>query len=231
MFGTVQPTPFDVCFRVGSTNVRVHPFFWIFSIISSSHSGRGFPAQLQLLWIILSTGAVFLSILVHELGHAWVIRRFGGYSQVTLHSFGGYATVEGVRNLTWFRQVLISFAGPLAGFVLYGISLLVFWGSVRQGWVPPIGVILFLHILMYINLWWSLLNLLPVYPLDGGQISRAVLLRLFGHRGSLWALQVSVFTAGAATGWFLHHDRTLSFPVILFGLLFLENLQALSSSR
>lgn len=231
MFGTLQPTPFDVCFRVGSTNVRVHPFFWLFSILSAIDSSKLFPPELRVLWIILSTGAVFISILIHELGHAWMIRLFGGHSQITLHSFGGYATVEGLRNHTWFKQVLISFAGPLAGFILYGGSLLIVFGSMLQNWQLPTGIFLFLSMLIYINLWWGLLNLLPVYPLDGGQICRAVLLRFFGHRGSLWTLQISIFTAGAATAWFLYQHRTLSFPVILFGLLFLENIQSSASSR
>jgi Zn-dependent protease len=79
-------------FRLFGFPVRVHPLFWLvmalFGIgLIESRDGLG-VLQEMLLWTV----AAFLSILLHELGHAFVMRRYGFESSITLYGFGGYAS-------------------------------------------------------------------------------------------------------------------------------------------
>jgi stage IV sporulation protein FB len=116
--------------------------------------------------------AVFFSILVHELGHA-VVARYLGYGPCTiiLHGFGG-VTIH--RRAKDNAAIQISLAGPAAGI---GFGVFVFYLSKALG-VSELGnPILYatVHTLLWFNLFWSVFNLLPIYPLDGGHVSEALL--------------------------------------------------------
>ncbi|NOZ40262.1 MAG: hypothetical protein GXP24_08560 [Planctomycetes bacterium] len=84
MLAEPPPTQADVHFRVLGIPVRVHPFFWIITLIIGMRGDSAPPAEV-LSWIV----AVFVSILIHELGHALVQRRFGGQPRIVLHGMGG----------------------------------------------------------------------------------------------------------------------------------------------
>ena len=83
----------------------------------------------------------------------------------------------------------------------------------------------------YINLWWGLVNLLPVYPLDGGQISRHLFTHWQDHRGLNNSLKLSFATALGVALYFYSRDQRFSFAVILFALLAVESFQALQQER
>ena len=76
------PTRFDLRFSITGIPVRVHPLFWVIALLfgSSSNSIIGL-----LTWIV----AIFVCILIHELGHAFAMRRYGQDSQIVLHLGGG----------------------------------------------------------------------------------------------------------------------------------------------
>ena len=82
--------------------------FWVVSAL--------FGSQLPPKYVILWVAVVFVSILVHEFGHALTMRAFGSYPQVLLYSFGGLAMSMGQRRQSPGRQLLISLAGPAPGF-------------------------------------------------------------------------------------------------------------------
>ena len=136
--------------------------------------------------------AVALSILWHELGHAVAARRLGASGiSIVLHGAGGltYHSPLATRR----RSVLVAAAGPAAGLAL-GLPLAAAWWFTRQA-LPGLAAT-FLWDLVYINVLWSLFNLLPMLPLDGGHILQDVLvLRLGSLRGRELAWAISFFLA------------------------------------
>ena len=120
------PTRFDLRFSVAGIPIRVHPLFWLIAILFGSSSGS--PARL-LGWVI----AVFVSITIHELGHAFALRRYGQESQIILHMAGGLTVPESIAwggryasvAISANQQILISLAGPFAGFLFAALLLVV----------------------------------------------------------------------------------------------------------
>jgi Zn-dependent protease len=176
---------FDLNFRFFGIAVRVHPMFWLVSAIMGwSTLQDGF--QYLLIWI----ACVFVSVLVHELGHVFMGRLFGSHGHIVLYSFGGLAIGSSALRNRW-QRIAVYFAGPLAGFILFG--LVWWWGRLN-----PHGPLLRSAILdmIVINLFWGIINLLPIWPLDGGQISRDLFDWLLPSNGIRVALGVSTVVAG-----------------------------------
>ncbi len=184
---------FDINFRLFGIPVRVHPTFWLFSAIFGWHYlERGF--EYLLLWI----GCMFVSILVHELGHVFMGLCFGRPSHVVLYAMGGLAMGDFQVRRRW-QRVAISFAGPAAGLLLYGLIWLVLWYVVQPDVQdlrnrPLLQAVI--EMVLWMNLIWSLFNLLPIWPLDGGHISRELFSGLFPGNGIRLSLGFSLLVAG-----------------------------------
>lgn len=148
--------------------VEIQPFFWLTLIILGGATGA--DSSEAVFEILLFVIAGFISILTHELGHALTARSFGADSRIVLQAFGGYAAFSGVR-LNRKQSFLVTAAGPaiqiLLGLLVLGIMKIA--PSVNEDGRY------FLVILIYISFFWALLNLLPVLPLDGGQMLHALL--------------------------------------------------------
>lgn len=222
MFGTVAPTPYDLRFSLFGIPVRVHPFFWLVSLVMgwSPHN-----PQLMLIWVL----CVFVSILVHELGHALTAQYFGWPPHIVLYSFGGYASYQPTWGHSTARTILVLLAGPGAGFVLFafavGIEMLLVHQGVQLSYLTRAA----LRAMEQINLWWGLVNLLPVYPLDGGQICRAALSHWRPRDGASISLQLSLVAAiGVALAAYRFDEIGVTF---LFAILAVENLQGLQGGR
>jgi Zn-dependent protease len=137
--------------------------------------------------ILLVTAGVFLSILTHELGHAFAARRFGLYAdEIRIGGFYGLATLSGSPP-SRLDSILILLAGPLAN-GLNSILLLLALGMPTLSdafylgtplFASPVADILVLRVslewLAYINIGMLIFNLLPAFPLDGGRIARLLL--------------------------------------------------------
>jgi stage IV sporulation protein FB len=245
LFQPPTPTRFDLCFSVAGFPIRVHPLFWLMTILFGASSGS--PAKL-LGWII----AVFVSITVHELGHALALRRYGQESQIILHLTGGLTVPESISwggryasvAMSANQQIFISLAGPFAGFLFAAVLLLisiplggVILPATIFGFVPfpyilfPDGwdiLTSFFMSLLWVNIFWGLFNLMPVYPLDGGTVVRYILIQtdpLNGLRTSLWA-SVITGAAMAVAGLLLLQS---TYMAILFGLLAFQSFQALQN--
>ena len=192
MLAEPQPTPYDLKFRAFGFPVRVHPLFWLATAMLGWSGDRPNAGAFLLMWV----GVVFVSILVHELGHAFAFRAFGGDGRVWLYWFGGLAIPEsGPGPRSPVKQIAISLAGPGAGFLLAGV---VYATNETMDWRSgSIFAWEFYSQMMWVNVVWGLVNLLPVYPLDGGQVCREVCVLLRVRRAQAVSLQISMVTAGA----------------------------------
>jgi Zn-dependent protease len=208
LLGEPPRTQYDLNFSLLGIPVRVHPMFWLIILMLSTSLH---DAASLLTWI----AAVFISMLVHEMGHALVMRAYGYRPWITLYAMGGLASYDpryasSPKGSGPLGQVLISLAGPVAGFLLVGVLLL---GLIAAGYgnhvifVSPWGLQPYvfelpnqrlagvLNGIFFVSLVWGMVNLLPVYPLDGGQIAREIFLKLSVRAGILVSLCVSIVAA------------------------------------
>src|SRR5690606_19365923 len=106
MFGTVQETPYDLRFSLLGVPIRVSVWFWVAgTVLGYGELKQG--VEYLLAWLLV----LFVSILVHEMGHALTARWFGHSPQVLLYHFGGLAYYQPFRNHTRAKSIAISFAG------------------------------------------------------------------------------------------------------------------------
>jgi Zn-dependent protease len=230
----------DLHFNLFGTPVRIHPMFWAVSAL------LGWPLmnnpELGLGYLLLWIWCVFVSILLHEFGHVLVGRLFGAEGYIVLYSFGGLAVGSSAVPRRW-QRVAVLFAGPLVQLVLAAVIWWGFipwvWPSVPFAWKKPVWAVVVM--LLEINVFWSLLNLLPVWPLDGGRIAREVAEAALGHRGPAVAFGLSLVVAGLlALHCFLGQQGRKLIPflpsfglysAILFALLAVGSLQGLQAEN
>jgi stage IV sporulation protein FB len=187
-----RPTAFDLRWRMFGIPVRVHPGFWIFTgILGYGWLDIGF--SFFLLWIACS----FVSILFHELGHVVMARWCGQPAHIVLHTFGGLA-IGNYAYLKAWQRIAIYAAGPGAGFLLYGLVEL--FREYALWKIDPTANMPYLHfavrMLLIMNLFWNVLNLIPVFPLDGGQIMKEMCVIISKRNGFRFALGLSLLIAG-----------------------------------
>jgi len=165
--------------------------------------------------------AGFISILVHELGHALTARRFGAYSEITLQAFGGYAAYSGVR-LTRPQSFLVTAAGPAVQ-ILLGIMVYL---ALRS--LPELShdARYFLGTLVWISIAWAVLNLLPILPLDGGQMLNAAL----GPERLKVTLWITIIVAVLVGLLLLLTTHSILFPLFL-GMFGWQAYQVLRQNR
>ncbi len=216
MFGNVQETAYDWKFSIFGIPVRVHPLFWVIAALFSS--GRG---QVDFMRLAIGVACIFVSILVHELGHALTARYFGWPPRILLYHFGGLAFYNPTYGHTPLRSILISLAGPGAGFVLFGLVLAFDFASVSYGFADQISHLgeTAIFFLIRINLFWGLINLLPVYPLDGGQVSRSLFTWMMNSGGVTVSLKISILT-GAAVAILAAYLREFYIAILFGGLAY-----------
>jgi Zn-dependent protease len=159
------------------------------------------------IWVAI----VFVSVLVHELGHALVSLAFHYQPSIQLVGLGGLTKPNAPGPIPWQRDVVLTLAGPLLGGA-FGVLCLLGFAGLDSHWEAARYA---LSRAARANFVWAILNLLPIQPLDGGRISAAVLTRLFGRAG-LAAAQVLAIVVCAATVVFLW-PNPFSLLFALFG--------------
>jgi Zn-dependent protease len=192
MLGIPTPTRFDLNFSLFGIPIRVSPFFWLLAVVVGYRFGSGAdrPEDAGVI-----AACVFLSVLVHELGHGLTARICGDRPWIVLHGFGGVCVSDRERR-SFGQRLLIVVMGPASGLLLAA-------GSVA-GWVAlvafnvPIGpeVELALMSLLILNVVYSLFNLLPIWPMDGGQLVMAMLDHLSPRHGTRRAHILSFLASG-----------------------------------
>lgn len=239
------PTPYDLRFQILGFPVRVSAWFWLGVLMLGYQSAASLnngledtsPGMLPILLVWIA--CVFVSILIHELGHTLAYRRFHVGSSIVLYHLGGLAIPGGEQQpaandfaydpsesyarsinpnawqdntptrrrdlLTPQQHIFVSLAGPLlqiaSALVLlllvklcgYGLKLDVVEGSIQMNMGPlhllpdaienqifagkifsNASLFLFVDFYLFVSLYWALLNLVPVWPLDGGQVTERI---------------------------------------------------------
>lgn len=248
-------SPGELHFRLFGVPVRVHPFFWIIALLLGMRIRDG---QLLVIWILCA----FVSILAHEFGHVLAFRRFGTRARIVMYAFGGLAIPDrdaygadwgrtwtppgyDARNTDGWRHVFISFAGPLAGFVLATLIVVGLFAVDRfcpfdlgpwEWWfggsepITNLRVLNAVYFMLQLNIYWGLVNLLPVYPLDGGQIARELLSMHDSRRGVRRSLVLSIATgAVVAVGVLVWRQGDGFFMAAMFGMLAYSSYQTLKA--
>ncbi|MGH7225546.1 MAG: metalloprotease, partial [Gemmataceae bacterium] len=194
VFFEPNETRYDLRWRMFGTSVRVHPMFWLVSVIlgwnGTIHAGVGFV----LAWV----ACVFVSVLLHEFGHVWMGRLFGSHGYIVLYSFGGLAIGSNHLERRW-QRILVSLAGPGIQLLLAAVLIWGLWSGWRAVLVPPgwgKAVDLIIVMLLQINIFWPILNLLPIWPLDGGMVAREICQAMMPERGTSFSLGISMVLSG-----------------------------------
>ena len=190
--------------RWGGVHVRVHMFFVLFAAFTcylSWPDGKtaGSPKVDEL--AIYGLSILLVSVLLHEVGHLWAARRLGGrLDQIVLVPWGGLTTVRGIADPR--AELLTHLAGPAAhvAVCLLCAPLLVGPSGHLLGLMNPLApeqladpptALKLVRLAFWINWTLLLLNLLPVFPFDGGAAFRAAMLVKWpelGRRGASWVV-------------------------------------------
>ncbi len=245
-----QPTPADWQFEIAGIPVRISAWFWLGAALLGWGICQAFARgdQRSLIgYLIMWAVVVLVSILVHEMGHALAFRYFGQGSHIVIYHFGGLAIPDtwGRRaTLRPFQRLLVSAAGPVAQLVL---AVLVVAGLKAGGWRVPLPIpglshalhldsgrpfesvmlFAFFYFMLFVNIFWPILNLLPVPPLDGGQIVREGMLAMGVADAHKIAGLIGVATGALVAYWAYTNDQP--FLAIMFALLAASCWQSLSS--
>lgn len=223
-----------------------------FSLVKSIDLAFGVASIGMLPLLILWLLCLLVSIVIHEMGHALAFRRNGLNSKIVLYHFGGMAiptdsfSAGGMRGQIGPKEDMwIALAGPLAQIA----SAVVVLGAVKAAGyrltvltmmpgpfykIPGVldgkelaqeSVGLFALVVFYVfpSVLWALLNLVPVWPLDGGRISASIIQLRGGDMRQ--ALIVSVIASGLMC--LYGFSRELHYMGLLFLVLGVTNFQAL----
>ncbi|MDG2221268.1 MAG: site-2 protease family protein [Rubripirellula sp.] len=257
-------SPYDLRFELLGFPVRVAWTFWAASLVF----GYGLVQTLDNLLAVLSPGVLpllllwtaclFVSILIHELGHALAFRQNGIRASIVLYYLGGLAiptgsySSRGSGGLNPKQDIWVSFAGPLAQLlsaaVLGGVVVLMGYRLTVLEWMPgPFasipgtlegkelaldspGLFALVTFYMFPSVLWALLNLIPVWPLDGGHIMRSSILLNGGN--VVQALWVSVIVAGFMAFYgFSNGQQFLGFMFVMLGVSSYQAIDQIKGSR
>ncbi len=201
-------------FQLFGFPVVIHWFFWVNCALLGGALDASSPERLQMLIGFLLVACA--SVLIHELGHALTMRHYGDRQVgILLYAFGGLA--RGSRWLSRQEDIFVSAAGP---FTQLAAAMVMWW--VLDAWKPESRLVYYtLRSFQHISIFWALLNLLPIIPLDGGHISRA----LFGPMRQRAALTLSLICAVGMAFFALQHFGIIS--VFFFGMFAWNNYKEL----
>lgn len=234
-------------FSIFGIPVEIQPFFWVITALLGGAITARSPNEIFA--VILFILAALISILIHELGHAITgLKLGGGRASILLTSFGGLAYNQGGRFNRQQRFWMI-FAGPGAGFAFLLVLIAVlslafgtadvlnFTSLILFGTRPEFQsyellaflkekefVLILLKHLLWINFWWGVINLLPVMPLDGGQITDLFV------RPQRRVFLIGVITSAAMAALSLFWLKA-DFTAILFAYFAWKNYESMQSVR
>lgn len=197
--------------------IYIHPTFWL---LASFIAWAGSANLLEFgLWVLV----VFVSVLVHEFGHALTATYWKQKVHIELVPLGG-VTVRHGPALGKGKEFVIVLMGPLAGLLLAAVGYMLFIA------LPPIKTLTyFLNILVNVNIFWSILNLIPVQPLDGGKLLSIIMESMFGIAGVRYSYLLSALFALACTVLFFAVGSLIG--GVLFLLFCYESFRAFLQER
>ena len=207
-------------FRLLGFPVHVRPGFVVFMVLIVVLYGDAFG-----LWLAVALAGFTL---LHELGHAVAARRTGAEAEISLNFLAGYASYVPIRPLTRAEQIGISFAGP-------GIQIAVSVVMLFALGANPLERPSYANDPVLLAIWWAgpiigVFNLVPVLPLDGGNIVTTALDRIVPGRAERAMIWFALAVTGAFTVFALIDTRYRGFMLIM-GFLLVSQLQLLGSSK
>jgi stage IV sporulation protein FB len=181
----------DVELQLFGIPVVIRTNFWFIGLI---YVLFGLRAGNPIAFILVGIFCLFVSVLWHEAGHALSATGFRlGPVAIEIHGLGGATRHR--RAGEWWKNLLVTLAGPGAGLLLAALAL--------GGYLLfPDGMAGFaLSQLFAINVFLSILNMLPIYPMDGGQALRTTLNGLRVRAADLWTANVGLVGSALLFAW------------------------------
>ena len=182
-------------FRFAGIDLFLH---WSWFLVAAFEIQNRATRYSSLSWNVLEYLALFLIVMLHEFGHALACRQVGGTAnQIVLWPLGGVAYVDPPPRpgaTLWSIA-----AGPLVNVLLLPVLFAMWMLGRSLGWAQAMpdlyklsGTVLTINVVLLI------FNMLPIYPLDGGQILRSLLWFVFGRARSLMVVTILGFIGVAA---------------------------------
>ena len=192
-------TRLELRLRLLGVPVRVGLLFWLSSAaLGVRHYAD--PETGNFAWFAFWMAAVLASVLLHELGHVLVGRLLGMRGQIVLYGLGGLTL--GIDDLPrrW-QRIVVLLGGPLVGLLMvagvWGLTCLPLPAAWDTETLQTIGN--GTEMVFLINFYWTIFNLLPLWPLDGGRLACEIGEGLLGPRGSKVALVLCLATTALLT--------------------------------
>ena len=203
-------------FRIFGFPVTVTPWFWAVSAFYGFMIyGGAIQTPNDLIYVALLMLCFFVSVLCHELGHAFFLRKFGEtFVHITVEGWGGAAYHTG-RSMTVTQNVIVSLAGPAANLILSIWSYLLIPVLLNAGVNAEAPIFSFLWGMHSLNKLWMIFNLIPVMPLDGGKVVMAIVQRprtaytvgaIFGGLAALWCFTQGIVVGAIFLGMFAYQS-------------------------
>lgn len=182
-------------FRLAGVQVFLHWSWFVVALVEMSTRSRAYGSPA---WNVAEYLTLFFIVLLHEYGHALATRQTGGQAdEIILWPLGGIAFVRAPQRPG--AQLWSVAAGPLVNVLLVPVLFGLQWARLNLGWgLDSADLGRFLRAVFWINGSLLVFNLLPVYPLDGGQILRSLLWYPLGRARSLQIASVVGFVGLAA---------------------------------
>ncbi|MEO1481469.1 MAG: site-2 protease family protein [Myxococcota bacterium] len=232
-------------FQIFGIPVRVEPIF----LFIAAYLAYGLAGS-DLVRVALGVVLIFVAILAHELGHAAAGLYYGLRPRISLHGFGGLTAWGAGSRVTHGVNIVLSLGGPIVSLVCGVTALLVlyvlaepesgFFSFVFFSWEPLIYLLgwqgslkgFLLDTFIWVNLGWAIFNLMPVTPLDGGQVLRSTLGLVIPRQAATVAAVIALIVLGLIFAWLVKRTGTLPslWNMLLLGLLASENIKVLSGS-
>jgi stage IV sporulation protein FB len=253
--GEPSATQADLHFRLFGLPVRVHPFFWVVAVLMGLRPDRTDPLDV-VVWVAVVFASILVHEMGHASlqrfygGHPWItLYAFGGLASCSdgPRSAGRRLLILLAGPGAGFIFAAIIIAAIMLSGHQFGITTLKWLedSQIRLRNPEPVGLLgpVFAYFegfpspivnegirqLLYVNILWGLVNLLPVYPLDGGQIARELFNIQYPRNGVLMALQLSAGTAVLIAAYALLNQRI--YLALLFGYLAYGNFQSIQFTR
>ena len=197
--------------------VKIEPFFLV--VVGFLGYRPNLPLEFLIEWLVVA----LVSILAHEFGHALMVRAFGLSPQILIYGFGGLTSWTENKVISHKKHIAISLAGPFAGF-LFGGAVYLSKLALPDLYADNFGRVTYQD-LIWVNFGWGIFNLLPVLPLDGGNVAHSIEQWVTKRPSGTITRVISVVVAGGIGLWALSIGWI--WVVILMALFALSNGSAL----
>ena len=201
-------------FKLGPVPVSIHFSFLVVLFLAP----RSFAGAEIAVWTVM----VGLAVLVHEAGHAFIVRAFGAHRvSITLFALGGVTAWPVGTGLSAGRRFIVAAAGSAVGIAL---GAPVYWAWSQGAFDDSRWLEVAAYSFAFPSFVWGVLNWVPIRPLDGGQMLTSALEIPFPKRGESIAMVLSFAFGVAAVLVLLRYDQV--FAAVFIGIIVLAGMRS-----